>query len=344
MPRVSLRQLLLPLLLLGATVAGAQALRIRASLVRTLAPHTRELREVAFSTNSQWLATSSVDGDVKLWRVADGKLLRTMRHPAGVTSVRFAPGDDVIVTGAYDGIVRVWRTADGKLLRVLRGHEGTVWSVAVRPDGQQIATSGEDATVRLWPLNGGGPAKILRGHTLNVWAVAYAPNGRLLVSGSFDRTVKVWRTDNGALLRTMTDARQAVVGVAFSSDGQTIAGGSDDSTVRLWRVTDGRLLRTLSGSEHVYSVAFSGDGHWLASAGRERGALGTLWKEMTGNHFRRSNAATVRLWRVSDGALQQELAAHADDVRYVAVSRDNRWLATSSEDRTVKLFRLAVSK
>ncbi|MDP9361741.1 MAG: WD40 domain-containing protein [Acidobacteriota bacterium] len=38
---------------------------------------------------------------------------------------------------------------------------------------------------------------------------------------------------------------------------------------------DGALLRTIDASNHVYSVAFSPDGQWLASGGRECGALGT---------------------------------------------------------------------
>jgi WD40 repeat protein len=53
-----------------------------------------------------------------------------------------------------------------------------------------------------------------------------------------------------------------------------------------------------------------------------------------------ANDPTIRLWRVSDGALLQAIAEHKDDVWSVAISPDGKWLASSSEDETVKLFRL----
>jgi WD40 repeat protein len=232
--------------------------------------------------------------------------------------------------------------ASGKA-SVLRGHTGTVWSVAFSADGERIASSGEDKTVKVWRVRDGALLRTLTGHTLNVWSVAIS--GNIIASSSFDHTIRLWRADNGALLRTLKGHDQAVVSIAFSPDGKLLASGGDDSTVRLWRVADGALLRTIKGDfSHVYSVAFSPDGQWLASGGRERGGLGTLWESIAGDRLSGGNSATVRLWRVRDGALQQELAGHTTDVGSVTFSPDGRWLATSSEDKSVRLWRLTVNR
>ena len=96
-------------------------------------------------------------------------------------------------------------------------------------------------------------------------------------------------------------------------------------------------------SDHVYTLGFSGDSRWLASGGREKGALGTLWKEVAPARLRGARKPTIRLWRVSDGALMQALSEHADDVWSVAISPDSQWLAGASADGTVKLWRLQAS-
>jgi WD40 repeat protein len=325
-----------------SAVSAAQQPTLRASLARTIAAHRGPGREVVFSPDGQILATSGVDSTVKLWRVADGKLLRTLHHPEGVTSIALSPDGQLLVSGSYDSNVRVWRMSDGALARTLGGHVGTVWSVAFSPDGSRIASSGEDRTVKLWRPNDGALTNTLKGHIRNVWSIAFSPDAQLLASGSFDKTVRIWRVETGALVRTLTGSKEAVVGIDFSPDGSLIAAGGDDKEIRLWRVADGTIAKVLSGSDHVYSVAFSRDGKWLASGGRARGDLGTLWHQFFGNRLLGRNANTVRLWRVSDGTLQEELSGHSDDVWSVALSSDGKWLASSGEDQIVNLWRTRV--
>ena len=88
--------------------------------------------------------------------------------------------------------MKVWDAATGQQALSLKGHIGTVDSVAYSPDGKRIVSGGVDKTVKVWDAATGQEALSLKGHTGAVTSVAYSPDGKRIVSGCNDKTVKVW--------------------------------------------------------------------------------------------------------------------------------------------------------
>ena len=117
--QAALQSLVLTFVVLGATTSLAQAPSLRAQIHRSFVPHSADLRELTFSPDSKLLATSSVDATVKLWRIADGKLVHIFKHPQGVTSVAIGADGQWLLTGSYDALVRVWRIRDGEIAPTL---------------------------------------------------------------------------------------------------------------------------------------------------------------------------------------------------------------------------------
>lgn len=85
-------------------------------------------------------------------------------------------------------------------------------------------------------------------------------------------------------------------------------------------------VRTLDDyNKHVTSIAFSPDGHTLASGS---------YDELTRN-------ATLSLWRISDGVLLRVLEGHTGEVNSVAFSPDGQILASGSMDEQIHLWQIS---
>ena len=103
-----------------------------------------------------------------------------------------------------------------------------------------------------------------------------------------------------------THHRSAVNDVAFSSDATLVATGSQDGTLRIWDAKTRQLRQIIVCPGSVRHVAWSGDGHYLASA---QGRTGTgsicIW-ELTGGGARlikKINRSTTQLAWSPDSSL-----------------------------------------
>ncbi|MFN8597275.1 MAG: WD40 repeat domain-containing protein [Anaerolineae bacterium] len=80
------------------------------------APTTSDPADIvlaAFSPDTQYVVSASTSGALQIWRLADKKLLRTLRvHTKGIQQLAFSPDGQYLATGAQDNTVRVWRVAD----------------------------------------------------------------------------------------------------------------------------------------------------------------------------------------------------------------------------------------
>jgi WD40 repeat protein len=68
----------------------------------------------AFSKDGDTLATGSYDHTVRLWRAADGALLKILYgHGDYVTDLAFSPSGALLASGSYDGTVILWGVPGG---------------------------------------------------------------------------------------------------------------------------------------------------------------------------------------------------------------------------------------
>jgi len=125
------------------------------------------------------LASGSSDHTIKLWRVSDGSLIRTLtRHSGSVFSVAFSPDGDIFASGSADETIRLWRVSDGSLIRTLIGHTDTVMSVAFSPDGKLLGSAGcfGFKRIKLWRVSDGELLRMYDQETANTESITFSPD------------------------------------------------------------------------------------------------------------------------------------------------------------------------
>jgi WD40 repeat protein len=121
-----------------------------------------------------------------------------------------------------------------KFVDSLRGHDGTVLSMAFSRDTKKVVTACEDGKLRVYSVGDWKLLQTLTGHHGTVHRAEFSPNGKWIASAGEDQTVRVWSADDGTLLQTLEESKEPLLDVAFSPDSRFIAASSDD-LVLLWQ-------------------------------------------------------------------------------------------------------------
>ena len=293
-------------------------------LVDTLDDHQSSVWKAVFSPDGQMIVTASEDKTLKLWKLdarGEFKLERTLiSHTNEVRNVAFSPDGRLIASVSLDRTAKVWQAKSGKLLHTLESHNSPVVGVVFSPDGQIIATAGWDNTLKIWNLEG-ALLKTIKIEKKRIRDIDISPDGKSIASASEQDIVKLIKLDN-PLLKVLRSHSEPIIDVTFIPQRNIIATASDDQTVKLWG-KDGSLLTTFkSPQDSVLGIASSRDGRKLVS-GHWNGAINFLQIE-------NSNQPQIHLNKTIKG--------HKVGVWRVAVSPNDKIIATASEDKTAKIW------
>lgn len=286
-----------------------------------LKKHTMPVKNVKFSPDGKYLASSSYGNEVVLWN-NDGSyemFFEDLKNP--VNAITFSYDSKVMVMmDDVDGFGRSYSIPSGIKFTDYYAHDNTVFTADFSPsslEGNYLVASagGNNNEIYIWnPING-TTQKRIKGKGNTIWDIQFGQGMELFVSNKFLKKGKPAKPSFSFDFNTFfikEKPGQAVHADLYTSNQSVKQIGIytlelDKSQINNDQAEDGRILDYVVTPEGLIIV---------------------------GSDF------SLKMYSKT-GTLLKEFKGHTGGVRTVAVSRDGRYMASGSEDQTIKLWKLS---
>ncbi|MFC3325517.1 hypothetical protein [Mesorhizobium cantuariense] len=304
---------------------------------------------LAVSQDGSLFATGSKDGQVHLWRAADGTLARAM--PAQdflIGSLTFAKDARLVASCGYRCADKhrsiVWNTDTGEKALDYPGHDGTVYATAANADGSLVATAGGTRNaIQVWDPATGERKALLQGVGEPVTAVGIDAANDVIAwgnanpcpdrvacpeqQGALDNRLELpaaerFFEDPQPLTEPGSFARAALADRQWSLRAKM--GGKDALENAVLEIANGgKMVRSI---ENDATNGFVHSAYTLIDHG-----LGLI----TGG-----NDGTLIEYRTATAKVSGEFTGHSGEINAMVASEKAGLLVTGSADQTLRLWNL----
>jgi WD40 repeat protein len=324
--------------------------------------HAHSVQAVAVSADGKLILSGSEDRSARLWSVATGQLLGSpVAHAGIVDALAIAPDGGHVLTGSLDRSARLWSVPEPDAVALHEPDQGWVRCVAFSPDGKMLLTGGGRAgkagAARLWNGQTGKHIATPVSHTDLVVAAVFGPDNRTFATAGADGTVCLADTVTQQAGPEMRHGAPVYV-LAFNAQGDRLLTAGEDRTACLWDTKTGQMVSRLQAHRGpARTGGFSPNGQLFFTGGHD-GSL-SVWRTadqttkfsvtqpvpiLTGT-FSHDGTRIVfgagkqaHLLDTSTGVLIEPSWNHADKVRSVAFSPDDRHVLVGCDDGTAQLW------
>ncbi|GAB2228167.1 hypothetical protein Droror1_Dr00009997 [Drosera rotundifolia] len=256
--------------------------------------HYFDVNCLAYSADSQVLATGADDNKIKIWNVTTGTCFVTFaEHTNAVTALHFTANNNVLLSASLDGTVRAYDFFRYRNFRIFTSPSSRQFvSLTADPSGEVICAGTLDSfEIFVWSMKTGRLLDILSGHEGPVHGLMFSPTNAILASSSWDKTVRLWDVFEGKGNVERFPHTHDVLTVVYRPDGKQLAASTLDGQIHFWDPIEGILMYTIEGrrdiavgrlmtdrrtaansssGKYFTTLCYSADGSYILAGGRSK--------------------------------------------------------------------------
>jgi serine/threonine protein kinase/WD40 repeat protein/formylglycine-generating enzyme required for sulfatase activity len=258
---------------------------------------------------------------------------------------RWAGAGSATVDGRSRFWIRIWESRDpvtsaapAKELAAYDKHRWKVTAIALQPFGTLVASADKFGEVHVWDSQTGERKFKFAGQGNPVYEVAFDKSSPRLAFGTRPYTPKDWNRNSHGAADQVLDLRERAITGAASREGlellneQTVIG---DASVRVRKKEANFFVERLLGnqvqSKYRISSGRNPSSYTLLGAPK----LGVEQPVVFGD-----NEGLLALWDSGSDELKRAFIGHGNYVSAISAASHGKLIATSSTDRTIRLWSL----
>jgi WD40 repeat protein len=276
--------------------------------------HRMGVTAILVGPEGAWVATGSADKSIKILAAGEQEARRLGRNPEAISSLATNLTATLFASGDVAGNVQLWNPETGLLLGKVGAHQGGIAGMAFHPTAPQLITAGANGTVKRWTLPLVNP-RVVPPSESGIRAVVFSPDGKTAYAADEGR-VRAVQVEDGKVGQLYAGQLAPVQTVGLNKDGSLLVAGTEQGEIHFWNTADAVSSGVILGhAGAVHAVVM----HPTQPQGMSAGADGT-----------------IRFWNIPQAA--RPLAGHTGPVQIVAVSNDGKWIATGSDDKSLRIW------
>lgn len=327
------------------------------------------VNSLSFSPKTMNLAVASEQREVKVLNLSnmsanrsDYPTLNLLRHKGNVKFVRYSPDGRYIASCDDNHSLALW-DSQGQLIKEKDDFENDVNTISFSLDGKVLVAlndvSGKGSSFSIPQFN---KFTDFYGHDNSAGASDFSPksiegNYQVASAGGENNEVLIWNAINGKLIRKIKGVGSVVWDLQYLNDSELAVSNVNPesrsknkssvifnlSTFQI-RDSDGEIgfAANTGQSKDIYvpgffEVQISGGGKILNDPNVDGRVLSV--KKLDNGSIIVGSDLSLKQYD-SDGNLRKEFVGHTGAIRAIAISPDQKFMATGGDDQTINIWNL----
>lgn len=290
------------------------------------------------------MKTMKIISTIPIYEAIEGCLLLppSINYPLNENESMPDKDDPLLITAGEKGVLKIWNLNTTKCIYEQKNPlKGTGYDYLIKHKRQDeeeptfIAVTGEQ-NILITTFRELKPSKVIIGYIDELIDVQHVDEKRIIVASN-SNTLKMFTMPGfycdifGEDDQDGFQHKDTIMSISVSNDKKYVISGSKDNTLIVWDIETKKSVCKLIG--HVGSVTavkFFNNSNFVISVSKDM-----TWKIWDiSESFKKSNEP----FEIKTSFLTSK--AHQKEINCVSIARNDKYFATGSQDKTIKLYKI----